>query len=104
MKRVPDISSTLMKKPASGTHFTLAPEGNRALKLSQCNIVVNPPAEQPERIAFSALSIPFANKSSITAEKILAPLKYKLFVGSTSSTSPVNDDPSQYLILTLFQL
>lgn len=96
-----------MKKPASGTHFTLAPEGNRALKLSQCNIVVNPPAEQPERIAcrfkfqlvkektfrrkkesakssmsrtFSALSIPFANKSSITAEKILAPLKYKLFV------------------------
>lgn len=29
---------------------------------------------------FSAFSMPFANKSSITAEKILAPLKYKLFV------------------------
>lgn len=77
--------------------------GKSALKLSQCNMEVNPPAEHPERMAyhkvlllikktsdingnngsnkgiidhtFSALLIPFANKSSMTARNILAPLK-----------------------------
>lgn len=41
-----------MKKPASAMHFTLVVAGRRARNLSQCNIEANPPAEQPERIAY----------------------------------------------------
>lgn len=42
-----------MKKPASEMHFTLVAAGRRARNLSQCKIEANPPAEQPERIAYN---------------------------------------------------
>ena len=92
-----------MKKPASEMHFTLVVAGRRALNLSQCNIEANPPAEQPERIAYNkqiptscqqvvkrlmnelpnikqgltflAFLIPFAKRSSMIASQILFPLK-----------------------------
>ena len=41
-----------MKKSASETHLTLAFAGKRDRNLSQCKIAANPPAEQPERIAY----------------------------------------------------
>lgn len=41
----------LIKYPASERHFTLVVGGSRDLKLSQCKMELNPPAEQPERIA-----------------------------------------------------
>lgn len=45
-------SYALIKYPASAKHFTLAPIGRRALKLSQCRIEANPPAEHPDNIAY----------------------------------------------------
>lgn len=42
-----------MKKPASARHFTLVVAGKSDLKLSQCNMEVSPPAEQPASIAYS---------------------------------------------------
>ena len=56
-----------MKKPASEMHFTLVVAGRRALNLSQCNIEANPPAEQPERIAYNKQ---FTNKLSASSKKV----------------------------------
>ena len=42
---------TLTKYPASETHFTLVVGGSKDLKISQCKMEPNPPAEHPERIA-----------------------------------------------------
>lgn len=42
-----------MKKPASEWHLTFALAGSRAWNLSQLSIAANPPAEQPERIAYN---------------------------------------------------
>lgn len=104
-------SYALIKYPASARHFTLVPLGTSARKLSQCKIEVNPPAEQPERIAyvfkskwetrgknmrlrntqymvhtFWAFFIPFANRSSITATKTRCPLKWRLVAWQKFST------------------
>nr|GMD92265.1 hypothetical protein Iba_chr14eCG7450 [Ipomoea batatas] len=94
------------KKPASDRHFTVvAVFGKRVEKRSQWIITDNPPAEPPVRNACVASFIPlFTSRSSTTASKILLPLKWRPVVGSTLSMSPVNDDPSQYLTATLFQL
>ena len=54
----------LMKKPASERHFTLVVAGKSDRKLSHCNMEVNPPAEQPARIAYNIqIRISYQNKN-----------------------------------------
>lgn len=94
------------KKPASARHLTVISFGRWFRKLSQCIRVANPPAEHPERRACLALDKPRDKSSSINASHISWPLKKSLVVLFFNSFSgcPAKDAPSQYRILTLFQL
>lgn len=46
-----------MKNPESEMHLTLLVFGKRALNLSQCRIVLNPPAEDPVKIAYKQFKL-----------------------------------------------